>query len=63
VLDFKNKFIILAISLFKALYFDPLGFLLIKICNVLCFFVPLFENNLVLGTKTRTACNWVTEIN
>ncbi len=38
MLDFRNKFIILEIGLLKVLYFDPLGFLLIKICSILCFF-------------------------
>ncbi len=40
-------FIVLEIGLLKALYFfDPLGFLLIKICNVPCFFILLFGKNL-----------------
>jgi hypothetical protein len=54
VLDFRNKFIILEIGLLNALYFDPLGFLLIKIYNAPCFFIPLFEIKSVLGTGTRT---------
>jgi hypothetical protein len=61
VLDFRNKFIILEIGLLKALYFDPLGFLLIKICNVLYFFIPVFEKK--LGTGTEATRNQVTEIN
>jgi hypothetical protein len=61
VLDFRNKFIILEIDLLKVLYFDPLGFLLIKICNVPCFFVPLFEKKSVSGIGT--ARNQVTGVN
>jgi hypothetical protein len=63
VLDFRNKFIILEIGLLKALYFDPLGFLLIKICNVPCFFVLLFEKNSILKIGTGIAHNQVTEVN
>jgi hypothetical protein len=64
VLDFRNKFIILEIALLKALYLDSLGFLLIKNCNVPCFFIPLFEKiKSVLGIRIGTACNRVTGVN
>jgi hypothetical protein len=62
VLDFRNKFIILEIGLLKALYFDPLGVLLIKNCNVLCFFVPLFEKKFSFRTGTETTHNQVSRL-
>jgi hypothetical protein len=52
-LDFRNKFIILEIGLLKALYFDPLEFLLIKNCNVPCFFIPLFEKKFSFRNRNR----------
>jgi hypothetical protein len=63
VLDFRNKFNILEIGLLKVLYFDPLGFLLIKICNVPCFSIPLFKRKSVLGTRTETARSQAAEVN